>query len=125
MGMQHRRGRREPRRASRPLGDEPEAGDSARGERRSDTSPGRVEFDSRGNSIWRWENPEGDSTSILLRRLDNDQLQLEATRPVPVLGSGRSRGTPAGAAPARGSANAELELEETSACGGFDPYNNG
>lgn len=87
-----------------------------------DTSPGHVEHDSRGNGIWRWHRAEGDSTSILLKRLDNDELRLEPTRPVPILRSGRSpTRRPAAADPSR---TGELELEDTaSASAGFDPYN--
>ena len=48
---------------------------------------GRVEFDSRGNSVWRWARDVLDSTSILLKRLENKDLALEPTQKVPVLGS--------------------------------------
>src|SRR4029079_9975634 len=48
---------------------------------------GRVEFDSRGNSVWRWARDVLDSTSILLKRLENKDLALEPTQTVPVIGS--------------------------------------
>jgi hypothetical protein len=46
-----------------------------------------VEFNSRGNSVWRWARYVLDSTSILLKRLENKDLALEPTQKVPVLGS--------------------------------------
>ena len=46
---------------------------------------GRIEFDSRGNSVWRWARDVLDSTSILLKRLDNTDLSLEQTAKVPVV----------------------------------------
>src|SRR5215471_2543210 len=48
---------------------------------------GRVEFDSRGNSVWRWARDVLDSTSILLKRLENKDLAIEPTQKVPVIGS--------------------------------------
>jgi len=54
---------------------------------------GRVEFDNRGNSVWRWARDALDSTSILLKRLENKDLALEPTRKVPIV-----RGDPAGKA---------------------------
>ena len=46
---------------------------------------GRVEFDSRGNSVWRWARDVLESTSVLLKRLDNKDLALEPTQKVPVM----------------------------------------
>jgi hypothetical protein len=46
---------------------------------------GRVEFDSRGNSVWRWAKDVIDSTSILLKRLENKDLAIEPTQKVPVI----------------------------------------
>ncbi len=95
-------------------------GDTSSPDRRSGGGKpaGHVEFDSRGNSIWCWNSEPGDSTSILLRRLENDSLALEATRPVPALRA-RSKA-------AKRVKEAEgpdmLSLEEP-AGGGFDPYN--
>lgn len=40
---------------------------------------GRVTVDSRGRNVWQWEN-ENDSTSLLLKQLENDALALEPTR---------------------------------------------
>jgi hypothetical protein len=69
--------------------------------------PGRVEVDSRGHNVWRWSRETNDSTSVVLKRLDNDDLALEPTQRVPVVpGSDpRSKGvatkgaTPKGATP--------------------------
>jgi hypothetical protein len=47
---------------------------------------GRVEFDSRGNSVWKWAKDVIDSTSILLKRLENKDLAIEPTQKVPVVG---------------------------------------
>src|SRR5688500_3699833 len=46
---------------------------------------GKVEFDSRGNSVWRWARDVVESTSVLLKRLDNKDLALEPTQKVPVM----------------------------------------
>lgn len=76
---------------------------------------GRVEFDSRGNSVWRWAREVLDNTSTLLKRLDNTDLSLEPTRQVRIIGGpGKSRKSP-GNGPAKpgGRDNG----------GGFDPYN--
>jgi hypothetical protein len=64
--------------------------------------PGRVEVDSRGHNVWRWSRETNDSTSVVLKRLDNDDLALEPTQRVPVVpGSDpRSKGVAAkGATP--------------------------
>lgn len=63
---------------------------------------GRVEADGRGKSVWRWAREKLDSTSVLLKRLDNKNLKLETTQP---------------------RAKLDLELEEGESTGG-DPYNN-
>jgi hypothetical protein len=78
---------------------------------------GRVEFDSRGNSIWRWAKDVIDSTSILLKRLDNKDLALEPTQRVPVVG---------GRAEKLIGKRSELRLTDSKGRdtgGGFDPYN--
>ena len=56
-----------------------------------DSSPapepaGKVEFDSRGNSVWRWARDVIESTSVLLKKLENKDLALEPTQKVPVMG---------------------------------------
>ena len=94
---------------------------------------GRVEFDSRGNSVWRWAKDVIDSTSILLKRLENKDLAIEPTQKVPVIGGNRLDGaarTPSRNDPSkvdkRSSRRAELGLAEQGggrdSGGGFNPY---
>lgn len=90
---------------------------------------GRVEFDSRGNSVWRWARDVLDNTSVLLKRLDNKDLALEPTRRVPVLGGAKFAAKPAAKA-AEKPRGAEtrprhpaLQREPRDRGGGFDPYN--
>jgi hypothetical protein len=96
---------------------------------------GRVEFDSRGNSVWRWARDVLDSTSILLKRLENKDLAIEPTQKVPIIRGGKAdqadkAGKPGKpgkpekkSARARG---AELRVSADPGArdsGGFDPYN--
>jgi hypothetical protein len=104
---------------------------------------GRVEFDSRGNSVWRWAKDVLESTSVLLKRLENKDLALEPTQKVPVM---RAPDKPQkGAKPQAGAkppANAQSKTTAPSTKpaarhpalapdrrrgggggGGFDPYN--
>jgi len=46
---------------------------------------GRVEVDARGRNVWRWARDVIDSTSVLLKRLENKDLALEPTQKVPVV----------------------------------------
>jgi hypothetical protein len=94
---------------------------------------GRVEFDSRGNSVWRWATDLLESTSVLLKRLDNRELKLEPTQKVPVM-RGANAARPKGTTP-RGKSRAADAYEEAprhpaanrqggrDGGGGFDPYN--
>jgi hypothetical protein len=93
----------------------------------SEEAAGRVGVDTRGRNIWPWKDSQIDSTSILLKRLENDALQLEPTRSVPspkkiakaARGSERSCG-------GRHGQKADLSISETinyKLGGGFDPYN--
>jgi hypothetical protein len=41
-------------------------------------SPGRIAVDDRGRNVWQWKG-DLDSTTSLLRQLDNDALALEQT----------------------------------------------
>jgi hypothetical protein len=100
-----------------------------------DSRPGRVEVDSRGNSVWRWARNVLDTTSVLLKRLENKDLALEPTRKVPVLG-GKAAASAARSA-GRGSQDAASPTQSRSRSGakpapggtsrdgggGFDPYN--
>lgn len=92
---------------------------------------GKVEFDSRGKAIWRWAREKIDSTSVLLKRLENKNLALEPTQKVPVM-----RGKP-GQSPAPKPLALEPEQKSSRSSGrdpfgrpkkrdsggGFDPYN--
>jgi hypothetical protein len=94
---------------------------------------GKVEFDSRGNSVWRWARDVLESTSVLLKRLDNKDLALEPTQKVPVV-RGAEQQPKKGAKP---KADAEKTPADAKAAhpamqrerrrdgggGGFDPYN--
>jgi hypothetical protein len=60
---------------------------------------GRVEVDARGRNVWRWARDVVDSTSVLLKRLENKDLALEPTQKVPIV---RADSAPKGSA-AKGS----------------------
>ena len=93
-------------------------------------SPGKVVVDARGRNVWQWAKDVLDSTSVLLKRLENKDLALEPTRKVPILADGK---------PEKGDSKAmAVEDEAESAArhpalqrarrrdgggGGFDPYN--
>ena len=90
---------------------------------------GKVEFDSRGNSVWRWARDVLESTSVLLKRLDNKDLALEPTQKVPIMrGAGAASGAknsttakqPESKAPERHPAK---KPDPRDGAGGFDPYN--
>lgn len=114
--------------------------------RRGQNPAGQVEADSRGNSVWRWRSSaDVESTSCLLRQLENEELSLEPTQRVPVPGKTWERGDSSarrkppisGPGPAPGKNRDErarapaggLALTDEGAgnkgSGGFDPYNNG
>jgi hypothetical protein len=99
---------------------------------------GRVEVDARGRNVWRWARDVIDSTSVLLKRLDNKDLALEPTQKVPV-----ARADPA-SKPGEAAKGARASTDKKSARdavtsdkaakhpalqrqrrgdGGFDPYN--
>jgi hypothetical protein len=46
---------------------------------------GRVVVDARGRNVWQWAKAALDSTSILLKRLENKDLAIEPTQKVPVM----------------------------------------
>jgi hypothetical protein len=80
---------------------------------------GRVEVDAAGNRVWRWSSDSGDSTSILIKKLDNTSLSLEPTGKVPVVGQNRARA----AEPKRKALSLAVGDGERDSGGGFDPYN--
>ena len=102
---------------------------------------GKVVVDSRGRNVWKWAKDVIDSTSVLLKRLENKDLALEPTRKVPILSGGEEpdeKGAKPKAAKQRSSKEpAADEADSKSAArhpalqrertrdsgGGFDPYN--
>lgn len=113
-----------------------------------ENAAGRVVNDGRGRNVWQWKDAEIDSTSLVLKRLENDALELEPTRKVPVQKPGaqdvrRAAGRARSGAPDRGSAEqaapprdasryperparVRLSIDEPDSRGpggGFDPYN--
>ena len=90
---------------------------------------GRVEFDSRGNSVWRWARDVLDSTSVLLKRLENKDLSLAPTQKVPVLGSkklskpGKTSDPTKVAKPRRNPLSIADDDGGRDQGGGFNPYN--
>jgi hypothetical protein len=102
----------------------------------SQSAAGRVTHDGRGRNVWQWNDAriDIDSTTILLKRLDNDQLQLEPTISVPIPTQGKSSSHTAPRAPSRAQQGritkapsaSDLTLSESMRVemgGGFDPYN--
>lgn len=108
--------------------------------------PGRVEVDARGRNVWRWNAGENDSTSMLLKRLDNDALALEPTQKVQKLKKLDEPPATPGKLPAKGAAPGKpggvpvkpsakpvtkpqtglglsVERDGRDQVGGFDPYN--
>lgn len=93
--------------------------------------PGRVEFDSRGNSVWRWAKDVIESTSVLLKRLEVKDLALEPTQKVPVVG-GADKSKQKQSSSRDGASRDENDKSKHPAMrrdrrdsggGGFDPYN--
>jgi hypothetical protein len=85
---------------------------------------GRIEVDRNGNRVWRWARDVLDSTSILLKRLENKDLALEPTQKVPVMQRGGSAAPKQAAAPKKRVAlSMAPEPGGRDGAGGFDPYN--
>lgn len=103
------------------------------GEQQPRQPAGRVEHDSRGKAVWRWACDVLESTSVLLKRLENRDLAIEPTQKVPVMGGAQSKAPPQGKGPRsardadddtstpRHPAAPRSKRRETG--GGFDPYN--
>jgi hypothetical protein len=82
---------------------------------------GRVEIDSRGNSVWRWARDIIESTSVLLKRLENHDLALEPTQKVPIASAKKKA---PGKSDRRGATSLSVaEPTDRDSGGGFDPYN--
>ncbi|HSG64650.1 MAG TPA: hypothetical protein VLD39_06605 [Gammaproteobacteria bacterium] len=108
-----------------------------------DEAAGRVEFKG-GKAVWQWADHEGDSTSILLKSLENPDLELEKTHNTPLprkldpktaAKAKAKTETKAGGKPESGK-RTKLKSEDnpwdlpknrggggSSSGGGFDPYN--
>jgi hypothetical protein len=92
---------------------------------------GRVVVDSRGHNVWQWARDVVESTSVLLKRLDNHALALEPTQKVPVVHQEPTLNVQKGKPAAKQSAQAAprhpaLQREHDRSRGtggGFDPYN--
>ena len=85
---------------------------------------GRVEIDSRGNSVWRWARTALDSTSVLLKRLENRDLALEPTQKVPIQRvAGATPGKTGNAKSAPAKKLGFADASDRDGGGGFDPYN--
>jgi hypothetical protein len=125
-----------------------EEGESLAAEPPAPGPVGRVEVDSRGRNVWRWARDVIDSTSVLLKRLDNKDLALEPTQNVPIVraADAASKGGVPNAKAVKGAgvkgmskskkATAEAEASQNGVFhpalqpdpgrdggGGFDPYN--
>jgi hypothetical protein len=114
--------------------------DTGRNKRPPGSAPnpaGRVIIDNRGRNVWQWNDDQLDSTSIVLKRLENSALALEPTRQLRKLAkaeAGERQDPKPGATQRRSTASKstrdgttnELRIEQTFKVklgGGFDPYN--
>ncbi len=108
-----------------------------------ESRPGRVVVDNRGRNVWQWARDAIDSTSILLKRLENKDLAIEPTQKVPVMrgadpqaatktpGVKQAAPTKPGAKTADGRAiqkgarpaDPTRGPKRSDTGGGFDPYN--
>ena len=97
-----------------------------------ENAAGRVEF-SGGKAVWQWDQDANDSTSILIKSLDNPDLELEVTRRTPVAGpqqkahaGQKQKSTSAsGRRPPRDDAQSyDWDIPDGGGSG-FDPYNSG
>ena len=99
---------------------------------------GRVVVDARGRNVWQWAKAALDSTSILLKRLENKDLAIEPTQKVPIMRgtdpSASGKPPPAAKQPAKPlndrAAQKSAKRPEPfrgkgrdDTGGGFDPYN--
>ncbi len=85
---------------------------------------GGMEADGKGNRVWRWARDVLDSTSILLKRLENKDLAIEPTQKVPALSKGKAAAAKKpGAAKTRPALSMAADPGGNDGAGGFDPYN--
>ena len=89
---------------------------------------GRVEFTD-GKAVWQWAQDSNDSTSILVKYLDNPELELEKTQRAPIVQVRRARSAspPADRSPApldnADNLNFVIDGGDSPSAPGFDPYN--
>jgi hypothetical protein len=93
---------------------------------------GKVVVDSRGRNVWQWAKDVIESTSVVLKRLENKDLALEPTRKVPILSekdaalkaAKHSKAKAVKEPDAKSAArHPALQRERKRDGGGFDPYN--
>ena len=85
---------------------------------------GGMEVDSKGNRVWRWARGVLDSTSVLLKRLENKDLALDPTAKVPIMrGAKDSKKKPSPEKKAPVALSMVPEPGSRDRGGGFDPYN--
>jgi hypothetical protein len=99
---------------------------------------GKVVIDSRGHNVWQWAKDVIESTSVLLKRLENKDLALEPTQKVPVVrDEDATKGQKSAKPAAKAAKHGEKETDATprhpalqrerdrrrDGGGGFDPYN--
>ena len=99
-----------------------------------DKAAGRVEFQG-GKSVWHWSQDQNESTSILLKSLENPDLELEKTQRTPVarpsdpkhVKSAAKEQAKSGASVKKKGRKPDDEnpwgLPQNRGGGGFDPYN--
>jgi len=91
-----------------------------------ENAAGRVEFDG-GKAVWQWDQDPNDSTSILIKSLDNPELELEVTRRTPIAGPQRKsagKDRPKRRASREDDESTDWDIPDDSGSG-FDPYNSG
>lgn len=97
--------------------------------------PGKVVADARGRNVWQWAKDVVESTSVVLKRLENKDLALEPTRKVPVVSEQDAKLNTAKAGDAKSKAAKGADSKSAArhpalqrerprdGGGGFDPYN--
>lgn len=89
-----------------------------------ENAAGRVEFNG-GKAVWQWDQDANDSTSILIKSLDNPDLELEVTRRTPIADPQRKAAgvdKPKRGATRRDEDSADWNVPDDGGAG-FDPYN--
>ncbi len=87
---------------------------------RSGNGAGRIKRNDKGETVWEWdtEGGEAEETSVLIGRLNNNDLALVEDAPDP-----ESEAGPEDEASPKSEADSEKpKLKNTDEGGGFDPY---